>query len=92
MPLLHSKFVQSIGAFLVSFIATLVDLGSQTINDYQRLLEIGQVITVYGGIIIGLIRFIYWWKDRKYAIAARKRGPVANEVNIENLEKQKSSK
>jgi hypothetical protein len=68
MTFLDNKFLQSITAFLVSFSATLVDVGEMAVQNYSHWLELGQLITIYGGILIGLIRFVYWWKDRKSAL------------------------
>lgn len=68
---IESKFVQSITAFIVSFSATMVDLGKDKFGDYQFWIETGQLITIYGGIVIGLIRFVYWWKDRKRKLAVK---------------------
>lgn len=59
-----SKFVQSISAFCVSFLITLYDsTGLEQNSDYWLLL--GQMVTIYGGILVGVVRFYHYLKDRK---------------------------
>lgn len=68
----ESKFVQSITAFCCSFFATLID-PDQVVGNTVWWITFGQLVTIYGGIAFGTIRFWHYLKDRKNKIKTPKK-------------------